>query len=86
MKDITITSKRLKKELYILVACFVIASIINLIAIVVYKTPWYELFTQVGYVGVITILLYVILLLIRGVVAVVGRLMKKDYTGEKHSV
>lgn len=82
MKDITITSKRLKKELYTLVACFVIASIINLIAIVVYKTPWYELFTQVGYVGAITIFLYVMLLIVRGIIYLIRKI---DLVRDKQS-
>lgn len=65
MKDIIITSKRIKKELYILLSCFAIAFILNIVSIVIYKTSWVEVFTQIGYVIVITIVLYLILALVR---------------------
>jgi len=61
MKDITISSRRIKKELTLLLACFVIASLINIAAIIIYNTPWLEVFTQIGYVLLLTILLYLIL-------------------------
>lgn len=71
MKDLVITSKRLKKELYIFLACFVIAFSINAYAVATYKTPWSELFTQIGYVMVITLLLYLLAALVRGVIRAV---------------
>lgn len=65
MKDILITSAQLKKELRILFICFALAFLVNIIAIAIYKTPWYEAFTQIGYVVVITLVLYLILALFR---------------------
>ena len=65
MKDILITSARLKKELRILLYCFVLSFLINISAIIMYKTPWFELFTQTGYVIAITLILYFIVSLFR---------------------
>ncbi|MPN30401.1 hypothetical protein SDC9_177872 [bioreactor metagenome] len=65
MKDIVITSKRIKKETLILLFCFITAFLINVATIIIYKTPWIEVVTQIGYVIVITIVLYVIVALLR---------------------
>lgn len=70
MKDLVITSKRIKKEFYILLICFVIAFIINVVAVTTYKTPWSEIFTQIGYVIIITVLLYLLSAFARGVIRV----------------
>lgn len=65
MKDLIITSRRLKKEIYILSTCFIIAFLINIFSIITFKTPWYEIFTQIGYVIVITFVLYLIMACLR---------------------
>ena len=65
MKDILITSARLKKELRILLYCFVLSFLINISAILMYKTPWFEAFTQIGYVIVITLILYFLIAIFR---------------------
>ena len=65
MQDIIITSKRLKKELYLLLFCFIITNIIHIAAIISYQTSWWELLSQMGYVLVISIALYLLLWLIR---------------------
>ena len=48
MKDIVITSKKIKRERNIYILCFVLAFIINIIAIIVYARPWVEMFSQIG--------------------------------------
>lgn len=78
MKDIVITSKRLKKEIYLLSACFFAAFLTNIIAIIVFKTPWYEMFTQIGYVIAITLVLYLIVALFRFISYGIIRLIKKS--------
>jgi hypothetical protein len=65
MKDIIITSRRLKKEIRIISICFIIAFLINIFSIITFKTPWYEIFTQIGYVIVITFVLYLIITCLR---------------------
>lgn len=77
MKDIIITSKRIQKELYILAATFSFAFIINVVAILKFKTPWYEIFTQIGFVVVITIILYLIVLLFRLIILLTKNIFKR---------
>jgi glucan phosphoethanolaminetransferase (alkaline phosphatase superfamily) len=76
MKDIIITSRRLKKEIYILSTCFIIAFLINIFSIITFKTPWYEIFTQIGYVLVITLISYLLVAIVR----VIAILIKKMIT------
>lgn len=75
MKDITITSKRLKKESTIFIVCFIIAFIINVVSIFIYKTSWFEMFTQIGYVTIISIVLYLLFVPIRGVISLVRKML-----------
>lgn len=77
MKDIIITGKRQKKELIIFSICFVTAFIINIIAIIVYGTQWKELCTYIGYVFCISIFLYVLLTIVRGIIRLILKLFKK---------
>jgi len=76
MKDLVITSRRLKKEIYILSACFTAAFLINIFSIITFKTPWYEMFTQIGYVVVITFILYFIMACLRLFTTVVVTIFK----------
>ena len=78
MKDLVITSGQLKKELYILLACFVAAFLTNVASIIVFKTPWSEIFTQIGYVIVITILLYLIAAFIRFIFYLTRKMIKNN--------
>ena len=77
MKDIVISSKQQKRELRILLYCFVFAFLLNIIGIIIYKTPWIELFTQIGYVFVIAFALYFIVSLFRLLVYLISRLFRK---------
>lgn len=45
MKDTLITARRKEIELYTWLVCFAIANVCNLYAIIVYGTPFMELFT-----------------------------------------
>lgn len=78
MQDIIITSKRIRKETYILLICFAVAFLINIISIIAFKTPWYEMFTQIGYVIVITIILYLIVAFFRFISVGIIRLIKRS--------
>lgn len=75
MKDLTITSKQLKKETYILSSCFAVSFLTNITSIILFKTPWYEMFTQLGYVVIITFFLYLLIVIIRTVVSLVRKLI-----------
>ena len=65
MKDTIITAKRKKIELITLLVCFILANLANLYSIIAYKTPAIELFTSLGYVVVLTVVLYVIWTVLR---------------------
>ena len=65
MKDTIITAQSKRRELWILLACFVVANITNWVAIIRFSSPWYEVFTQVGYVLVTTVVIYFLVGLVR---------------------
>lgn len=58
MKDLNISAKRQKFELKCLAVCFCTAFLINILAILIYKTSWSEVFTQLLWVLIITCVLY----------------------------
>ena len=73
MKDTVITAKRKRTEIVSVSVCFVLAVLINIGSIIYYKTPFYEVFTQIGYTLVITLVLYLAWIIVR----LVCRLFKK---------
>ena len=77
MKDTIISAATKRRELYILLACFVVANIVNWVAIIKFSTPWYEIFTQIGYITVTTCVLYGLLLIVRIAWWVFTSLLKK---------
>ncbi len=77
MKDIIFTKRRQKKELLIFGVCFAIGFLMNFISIVIYKTPWHEIFTQIGYVFVIAVILYLLLAIVRSIIRLIKNLNRK---------
>jgi len=77
MKPIVIDSKFIKRELWILLGCFVAAVIFDLVGIILYKRPAIELVTTIGYEVVIALGLYAFLALVRILVFLVSQLFKK---------
>ena len=77
MKPIVIDSKFVRRELWILLGCFVAAVIFDLVGIILYKRPAIELVTTIGYEVVITLGLYAFLALVRILVFLVSQLFKK---------
>ena len=55
MKDIILTSKRQKCELWYLLGAFVVANLCNVGAIIAYEAPVTELFTSIFYVLCFTV-------------------------------
>lgn len=76
-KDSVITGKQKTREIIIFLACFVVAFGMNVHAIIKYATPWTELFSQIGFVCLITGVLYVLLWVIRIIALVVRKLIGK---------
>ena len=77
MKPIIIDSKFVKRELWILLGCFVAAVIFDLVGIIMFKRPAIELVTTIGYEVVIALGLYALLALVRILVFLVSQLFKK---------
>lgn len=65
MKDYVLTAQRQKKELIILLGCFILAFLLNIAAIIIYQSPWVEIVSQIGYVALTGLVIYVLLLLLR---------------------
>jgi hypothetical protein len=77
MKDIIITEKMVRRELYVLLGCFVAACLVNVGAIIAYDRPWSELYSQIGFVFFITGGIYILLGIFRLFVWLVARIFKK---------
>lgn len=60
MKDIVIPAKRMKSELKILLACWIVANLVNVFAILKYDTNWIEIITFQPMVLLITLALYLL--------------------------
>ncbi len=77
MKDTIISAAVKRRELKILLVCFILANVVNWVAIIKFGTPWYEVFTQVGYMTVTTLIIYGLLLLVRIAYKILRRLSAK---------
>ena len=77
MKDTVISAAVKRRELKIWLICFAVANIINWAAIIKFGTPWYEVFTQLGYVVVSSLLIYGLLLVVRIAYRILRRLLAK---------
>lgn len=77
MKDIIITSKKLKRERNFYFLSFIFAFIINMIAIIVYDRPWIEIISQIGYVIIISVSIYFLLWIPRGITAMIFILLRR---------
>ena len=60
-----ITGRRVRTELRTVVVCFIISFLTNIGAIMFYNRPWTEMFTQIGFVIIIAVTLYIITVLLR---------------------
>ena len=65
MKDTLITAHRKLVELKPAGVCLLLAVLLNIGCIIYYHTPFYEVFTQIGYTVVIALGFYVIWTAIR---------------------
>ena len=77
MKYIIINFKIIKREINIYMLFFLLSFAINIIAILVYTRPWIEIFTQLGYVLVISFFIYFILWIPRILVIGLRHLLRK---------
>lgn len=77
MKDITIKEKSIRRELWILLGCFVFAVCVNIFAIIKFSRPAKELVTMMGYVIIVAIITYIVLLVIRLVALLIVWIIRK---------
>ena len=77
MKDIVITERMIRRELFVLLGCFVVACLVNAGAIIAYDRPWSELYSQIGFVIFITGGIYVLLAVFRLLVWLVAKIFNK---------
>ena len=83
MNDTVITAYQKKREAVILLVLFLVACLINLIAIISYHTAWSELITELPRVIILTLILYALTGVIRILFHVVKKwIFRKKYAGE----
>lgn len=71
MKDIIITSKTIKREIIVWVGALMVAQLMNVYAIAKFNTQWSELYSQLGYVVVLSVVLYLLIALVRWLVKLI---------------
>lgn len=75
MKDIVIRKKHLVAALRIAAACLVVAIVLNAGAMIAYRRPWTELFSQVGYELCIALGLWLVAIIIWLVVLIIKKVL-----------
>jgi len=78
MKDIIITRRRQRTELRMFLICFVIAFLLNVVAIIVYTASAWELITSIFYVLTFAVVLYVAWVFVRLLYYGIKRLNTKN--------
>jgi formate hydrogenlyase subunit 4 len=68
MKDIVISSRHIRRELWIFLFCVLAMESLNIYAIIKYNAPWTEAIMSLGFVVVAAVCVYLILWLIRLIV------------------
>lgn len=77
MRDILLTVKRQRTELFVFAACFLIAFLLNVISIITFDTEWKELYTQLLWVVCLALLLYGVVTIVRLFYWGIKRIFKK---------
>lgn len=77
MKDIVISRKSVRRELWILLGCFAAAVIFDIVGIIKYGKPFYEVFQTIGYEIVIAVAIYAILAFVRVALWLILKIFKK---------
>jgi len=77
MKDIQIPVKLQKNELKWLAGCFCVAFMTNILSIIIYQTPWSEIFSQFLWVLIITGVFYAVSVIPRVLFCLIKRYFTK---------
>ena len=82
MRDTIITARAKKRELKYFGISFIIAFLLNILSIILYHTQWKELYTQLGFVIKLSVVIYFVIVVIRLIVIGVARLFGKNLCKE----
>ncbi len=77
MKDIVISSKHIRRELWIFLGCIVAMELVNVYAIVDYGGKWSELVMSLGFVVAAAVVAYAVVAVVRLIVYGIVKLIKK---------
>lgn len=77
MKDIVISSRHIKRELWIFLGCVVAMELVNVYAIADYGGKWSELVMSLGFVVAAAVVTYIVVAVVRLIVYGIARLIKK---------
>lgn len=77
MKDIKIKWRWIKRELIIVLSLYVIVNLVNVVAIIIYATPWKEFYTSQGYILFFTEWIYIATIAIRLFIYGIRYILKK---------
>lgn len=77
MKDIVISSKHIRRELWIFLGCIVAMELVNVYAIVDYGGKWSELVMSLGFVVASAVVAYAVVAVVRLIVYGIVKLIKK---------
>lgn len=77
MKDIVIKGTSIKRELWVLLGCFIVAYGLNIYSILHWSRPATELYMTIGYVVVFAVGIYVGLWIVRLVVLLLKTIILK---------
>lgn len=82
MKNYNIKSGTIAREAGYLAGCFAVALGANIFAIIKFHRPFTEIFSQIGFVAAITVVLYIYICVLRGIAALLklGYHKLKSYT------
>ena len=77
VKDTVITASEKRREILLAAGCFIAAFLVNVYAIIRFGTPWTEMFTQIGYVIVLSVIIYAVVWVIRLCIMAVMALIRR---------
>lgn len=77
MKDIVISSRHIRRELWIFLGCIVAMELVNVYAIVDYGGKWSELVMSLGFVVAAAVVAYIVVAVVRLIIYGIVKLIKK---------
>jgi hypothetical protein len=77
MKETVITPGMKRRELMIFLVCFLIAFVLNVVGIIKYNSPAVELISQLHIVLLVSIVIYLLAAIFRGLFFLISLIWKK---------